>query len=97
MTGGGRQNNTSGGEPPRGTTGGGPLGVTPGDGPPEDGRAGGPLNRVTHQDLIHLVSAAHLGQLAREAGFGSVDLWGDHLSTPYAPTSHRVILVARLV
>jgi SAM-dependent methyltransferase len=58
---------------------------------------GGPLNRVTHQDLIHLVSAAHLGQLAREAGFGSVDLWGDHLSTPYAPTSHRVILVARLV
>ena len=58
---------------------------------------GGPLHRVTHQDHIHLVSAEHLGELAREAGFESVDLRGDHLSTPHGPTSHRVILVARLV
>lgn len=60
-------------------------------------RHGGPLERVTHQDHIHLISAEHLGELAREAGFGRVDLWGDHLSTPHGPTSHRVILVARLV
>jgi len=58
---------------------------------------GGPLSRVTHQDRIHLVSAEHIRGLAQEAGFGSVDLWGDHLSTPHGPSSHRVILVARLV
>lgn len=58
---------------------------------------GGPLQRVTHQDHIHLVSAPHLKGLAHEAGFRSVDLWGDHLSSPHGPTSHRVILVARLV
>ncbi len=58
---------------------------------------GGSLNRVTHQDHIHLVSAQRLAELAHEAGFGTVDLRGDHLSTPHAPTSHRVILVARLV
>jgi SAM-dependent methyltransferase len=58
---------------------------------------GGPLSRVTHRDHIHLVSAERLGELALEAGFGSVDLWGDHLSIPHDPTSHRVILVARLV
>ena len=60
-------------------------------------RYGGPLGRVTHQDHIHIVGADHLGALAREAGFNSVDLRGDHLSTPHGPTSHRVILVARLV
>lgn len=60
-------------------------------------RNGGPLNRVTHQDHIHLVSARRLGDLAREAGFASVDLRGDHLTSPHDPTSHRVILVARLV
>lgn len=58
---------------------------------------GGPVSRLTHTDHIHLVSAAHLGNLAREAGFGAVDLQGDHLSTPHGPGSHRVILVARLV
>ena len=58
---------------------------------------GGPLSRLTHTDHIHLLSAAHLGELAREAGFGEVDLRGDHLSTPHGPGSHRVILVARLV
>ncbi|MEX1294651.1 MAG: class I SAM-dependent methyltransferase [Candidatus Limnocylindrales bacterium] len=58
---------------------------------------GGTVGRVTHQDLIHLVSAERLGQLAREAGFDTVELKGDHLSTPHGPTSHRVILVARLV
>ncbi len=58
---------------------------------------GGPLNRVTHQDHIHLVSADRLAQLAYESGFGAVDLWGDHLSSPHGPTSHRAILVARLV
>ena len=58
---------------------------------------GGPLHRVTHQDHIHLVSAARLGELAREAGFGTVDLRGDHLTSPHGPTSHRVILLARLV
>jgi SAM-dependent methyltransferase len=58
---------------------------------------GGQLSRITHQDHIHLVSAERLGELAREAGFTAVDLRGDHLSTPHGPTSHRVILVARLV
>ncbi len=58
---------------------------------------GGSLSRVTHQDHIHLVSAQHLRELALEAGFGSVDLRGDHLSIPHGPSSHRVILVARLV
>ncbi len=58
---------------------------------------GGSLSRLTRTDRIHLLSAAHLAELAREAGFGAVDLRGDHLSTPYHPGSHRVILVARLV
>ena len=58
---------------------------------------GGPLSRVTHTDHIHLVSPEQLGDLALAAGFAKVDLWGDHLSTPYHPGSHRVILVARLV
>jgi hypothetical protein len=58
---------------------------------------GGPLWRVSRTDTLHLVSAARLGELAAEAGFGSVDLWGDHLSIPYGSRSHRVILVARLV
>ena len=43
------------------------------------------------------VGADHLAELAREAGFVSVDLRGDHLSMPHGPSSHRVILVARLV
>lgn len=60
-------------------------------------RHGGPLSRLTHTDHIHLLRASHLGELAREAGFGEVHLWGDHLSTPHGPGSHRVILVARLV
>jgi SAM-dependent methyltransferase len=58
---------------------------------------GGPLQRVTHQDHIHLVGAERLGVLAREAGFGRVDLRGDHLTSPHGPTSHRAIMVARLV
>ena len=58
---------------------------------------GGALSRVTKTDLLHLVSAQHLGELARESGFAEVDLRGDHLSMPYGTTSHRVILVARLV
>lgn len=58
---------------------------------------GGPLSRLTHTDHIHLVSAEHLGDLAREAGFTEVDPRGDHLSTPHGPSSHRVILLARLV
>lgn len=58
---------------------------------------GGLLSRVTNIDVLHLVSADHLGELAREAGFGDVDLRGDHLPTPYGAGSHRVILVARLV
>lgn len=61
------------------------------------GPNGGPLHRITHHDHIHLISADHLGQLARDAGFGSVDLRGDHLTTAHGPTSHRAILVARLV
>ncbi len=58
---------------------------------------GGPLSRVTKIDTLHLVSAEHLGELARQAGFGEVDQRGDHLLTPYGAGSHRVILVARLV
>lgn len=59
--------------------------------------AGGPLSRVAKIDTLHLVSADRLGSLARKAGFGSVELRGDHLLTPYGARSHRVILVARLV
>ena len=60
-------------------------------------RHGGTLGRVTHTDLLHLVSAEHLGELALEAGFGEVHLWGDHLLMPHGAGSHRVILEARLV
>jgi protein-L-isoaspartate O-methyltransferase len=56
---------------------------------------GGPLSRVAKTDLLHLISAEHLGELAREAGFAAVDLWGDHLLIPHGAGSHRVILVAR--
>jgi SAM-dependent methyltransferase len=61
--------------------------------PPE----GGPVSRVARVDLLHLVSAEDLCRLAREAGFGSVEVWGDHLLTPYDAGSQRAILVARLV
>jgi SAM-dependent methyltransferase len=61
------------------------------------GPDGGQLSRVAKVDTLHLVSAQHLGELAREAGFGSVDLKGDHLLTPYGARSHRAILLARLV
>jgi SAM-dependent methyltransferase len=58
---------------------------------------GGPVSRITRTDTVHLVPAEQLGRLAGRAGFGRVDLWGDHLLTPHGPGSHRVILVARLV
>lgn len=58
---------------------------------------GGPVSRVSNTDHIHLVRAAHLGELIRRAGFDEVDLRGDHLSTPHGPGSHRVIAVGRLV
>lgn len=58
---------------------------------------GGTLSRITNTDTLHLVSARHLGELAEEAGFASVDLRGDHLPIPYGARSHRVILLARLV
>jgi SAM-dependent methyltransferase len=58
---------------------------------------GGPVSRVTRTDIVHLVPAEDLRRLAARAGFGRVDLWGDHLLTPHGPGSHRVILVARLV
>jgi SAM-dependent methyltransferase len=58
---------------------------------------GGSVSRVTQVDLLHLVSAAHLEQLAQQAGFGEVSVWGDHLLTPYGAGSHRAILQARLV
>ncbi|MGD8682631.1 MAG: hypothetical protein PVG27_01675, partial [Chloroflexota bacterium] len=58
---------------------------------------GGPLGRVVQVDLLHLVSADRLGELARASGFGVVRLWGDHRSIPYGATSRRVIIEARLV
>ena len=58
---------------------------------------GGTLSRVSKTDLLHLLPPQHLGELAQAVGFGSVDLRGDHLLTPYGAGSHRVILVARLV
>ena len=58
---------------------------------------GGLLGRVTQVDLLHLLSAQRLADLARECGFGEVHLWGDHLATPYGAGSHRVIVEARLV
>jgi SAM-dependent methyltransferase len=58
---------------------------------------GGPLSRVSRTDTLHLVTAEELGRLAGRAGFGEVDVWGDHLLTPHGPGSHRAILVARLV
>ena len=44
---------------------------------------GGTLSRVTKVDLLHLLTAERLGELAHEAGFDRVDVWGDHLLTPY--------------
>jgi len=58
---------------------------------------GGPVGRVTQVDLLHLLSAEHLARLAAAAGFGEIQLWGDHLSIPYGPGSQRAILEARLV
>jgi SAM-dependent methyltransferase len=58
---------------------------------------GGALHRVSRVDTLHLVSAVRLAALARDAGFASVDLRGDHLATPYASGSQRAILVARSV
>jgi SAM-dependent methyltransferase len=60
-------------------------------------RTGGPVQRVTRSDDLHLVSADRLVSLAQEAGFDGVEVWGDHLSIPYGPGSHRAILVARLL
>lgn len=60
-------------------------------------RGGGPLGRVTTRDVLHLLPAHRLRELALEAGFASADLWGDHLLTPHGAGSHRAILVARLV
>jgi SAM-dependent methyltransferase len=58
---------------------------------------GGPLSRVSRTDTLHLVTAKELGELARRAGFGGADVWGDHLLTAHGHRSHRAILVARLV
>jgi SAM-dependent methyltransferase len=58
---------------------------------------GGPLSRVTRTDVLHPLGPDQLVELARAAGFGVVDVWGDHLLTPYGARSHRAILVARLV
>lgn len=58
---------------------------------------GGPLARASRSDILHLIPAENLAGLARQAGFGQVQLWGDHLLTPYGPGSHRAILEARLV
>lgn len=59
--------------------------------------AGGPVSRIGKVDLLHLLSAEHLGRLAREVGFGEVQVWGDHLLSPHDAGSQRAILVARLV
>ena len=58
---------------------------------------GGPVTRVAKTDKLHLVSAEQLRTLAEQAGFGEVELRGDHFPTPYGARSHRAILVARLV
>ena len=60
-------------------------------------RHGGPLTRVVNTDLLHLVSAQRLVELAQTAGFVEVELRGDHLATPYGAGSHRAILMARAV
>jgi hypothetical protein len=59
--------------------------------------SGGPLSRVLRTETLHLVSASQLARLAQEAGFGTVEVRGDHLTTPYGTASHRAILVARLL
>ena len=58
---------------------------------------GGPLGRVTRQDVLHLITAEQLIDLAEGAGFVDVELRGDHLPTPFGAASHRAILIARLV
>jgi SAM-dependent methyltransferase len=58
---------------------------------------GGAVSRIVQRDLLHLVTAADLARLAHRAGFGAVDLRGDHLAIPYGAGSHRVIAVMRLV
>ena len=58
---------------------------------------GGPISRVAKVDVLHLVEAQHLAELARRAGFDEVDPRGDHLASPHGAGSHRLILLARLV
>ena len=58
---------------------------------------GGPLRRVSRTDVLHLIDAADLGRLAREAGFGDVGSGQDYLLRSPGARSHRVILVARSV
>jgi SAM-dependent methyltransferase len=58
---------------------------------------GGALSRVLRTETLHLVPAAELVRLAREAGFDEVEVRGDHLSIPYGTASHRAILMARLL
>ena len=58
---------------------------------------GGPVSRVAKSDTLHLISAERLAELATRAGFAETLLWEDHLLTPYAAGSPRVIMSARLV
>jgi hypothetical protein len=60
-------------------------------------RHGGTLRRVVNTDVLHLVSAPRLVELAHAAGFAEAELKGDHLATPHGAGSHRAILVARAV
>jgi SAM-dependent methyltransferase len=58
---------------------------------------GGVLSRVTRADTLHLVAPAHVARLARQVGFGNVEVRGDHLLMPHGARSHRAIVLARLV
>jgi SAM-dependent methyltransferase len=58
---------------------------------------GGPVRRFVRLDMLHLTEADHWRELAQKAGFGEVDVKGDHLLSPHGAGSHRIILVARLV
>ena len=59
--------------------------------------AGGSVRRLVRTDVLSLVGAAELRDLAARAGFGDIDLRGDHRLTPLGPRSPRAVLLARLV
>ena len=61
----------------------------------DEGRPGGSLTRWVRRDLLRLIGAGELVDLARAAGFEVETLAGDYGLEPLGPGAERAILVAR--